>query len=126
MKYLYHIGCLFVLMISCQDNKNINTLLPDPLQAGWKGEKVCEVLEDNAKIRVLKCSFAPSVGHEQHQHVPHFGYTLAGSEFEITENNRSRQAEVPTGTYFAKDETTTHHIVNIGNRSAQFLIIEYK
>ena len=63
MKYLYHIGCLFVLMISCQDNKNINTLLPDPLQAGWKGEKVCEVLEDNAKIRVLKCSFAPSVGH---------------------------------------------------------------
>ncbi len=52
MKYLYHIGCLFVLMISCQDNKNINTLLPDPLQAGWKGEKVCEVLEDNAKIRV--------------------------------------------------------------------------
>jgi len=113
-------------MISCQDNKNINTLLPDPLQAGWKGEKVCEVLEDNAKIRVLKCSFAPSVGHEQHQHVPHFGYTLAGSEFEITENNRSRQLEVPTGTYFAKDETTTHHIVNIGNRSAQFLIIEYK
>ena len=44
----------------------------------------------------------------------------------ITENNSIRQLEVPTGTYFAKDETTTHHIINIGKRRAQFLIIEYK
>ena len=31
--------------------------IPDPLEAGWKGEKVCEVIEENDEIRILKCTF---------------------------------------------------------------------
>ena len=62
--------------------------LPDPLEAGWEGKKVCEVLEDTEKMRVLKCTFAPGVGHEKHYHNPHFGYTIKGGKFQITDERR--------------------------------------
>ncbi|WP_171817172.1 hypothetical protein [Winogradskyella sp. PG-2] len=44
--------------------------LPDPLEAGWNGQSVCEVLEDNQELRVLKCTFAPNIGHQKHHHNP--------------------------------------------------------
>ena len=59
----------FILIISC---KNKNTL-PDPLEAGWNNEAVCEVIDDNSNVRVLKCTFAPGIGHEKHYHNPLFG-----------------------------------------------------
>ena len=31
--------------------------LPDPLQAGWKGEKVCKVLVENESVRTLVAPF---------------------------------------------------------------------
>ena len=60
--------------------------LPDPLAAGWEGEKVCKVLKENSSIRVLECSFPPGFGHEKHFHAKHFGYTLKGSKFRITDH----------------------------------------
>ena len=54
--------------------------LPDPLAAGWRGEKVCELLQENEKLRALRCAFPPGVGHERHFHPPHFGYVLAGGK----------------------------------------------
>ena len=71
--------------------------LPDPLEAGWKGQAVCEVLQEDHTIRVLKCTFAPGVGHERHEHAPHFGYTLKGSTFKITDEKGTREVMVPTG-----------------------------
>jgi hypothetical protein len=38
--------------------------LPMALCAGWQGERVCEQLHEDAPIRVLRCTFAPGVGHE--------------------------------------------------------------
>jgi hypothetical protein len=70
------IVCLLLTM-SCKKAQT----LPDPLKAGWKGHKVCKIIEDNDVIRVLKCTFPPGVGHEKHRHKPHFGYTLSGSKF---------------------------------------------
>lgn len=102
------------------------TNLPDPLEAGWKGEKVCEVLSENEEMRILKCTFPPTVGHEKHKHAPHFGYTLKGSRFRITDENGSREVNVPSGYHFQKEEITTHEVENIGDSTAIFLIIEPK
>lgn len=100
--------------------------LPDPLEAGWQGKSVCKVLEENKNLRVLKCTFKPKVGHELHYHKPHFGYTLVGSKFKIKDTSGVREVNVPTGYSFSKDELTTHEVLNIGDSTAVFLIMEYK
>ena len=115
--------CILIIGLSSCKPK---TKLPDPLEAGWKGEKVCEVLKDNAKLRVLKCTFPPGVGHEKHYHNKHFGYTLAGSRFKIKDSKGTREVNVPTGSSFSKDERSSHEVLNIGDETAVFLIIEYK
>jgi hypothetical protein len=112
----------FLLIGSCNNQKSI----PDPLEAGWNGDAVCEVIEDNQKIRVLRCTFAPDVGHEKHYHNPHYGYTVAGSRFRIKDTTGIRELNVPTGYSFTKDEISTHEVLNIGDSTAVFLIIEYK
>ncbi len=113
---------VFLLIGSC-NNQNA---LPDPLEAGWDGTAVCEVVEDNVELRVLKCTFAPGVGHEKHYHNPHVGYTLAGGKFRITDSEGTREVDVPTGYSFSKDDVTSHEVLNIGNTTAVFLIMEYK
>jgi hypothetical protein len=111
-----------IVTLSCK-HKN---LLPDPLEAGWKGHAVCEVLEENKELRVLKCTFEPGVGHEKHFHDPHFGYTLAGGKFRITDTTGTREVDVPTGYGFSNDEFISHEVLNIGETTAVFLIMEYK
>lgn len=100
--------------------------LPDPLEAGWEGSSVCEVLENNSELRVLKCTFPPKVGHELHYHNPHFGYTLVGSKFKIKDSDGTREVNVPTGYSFSKTEISTHEVLNVGDSTAVFLIMEYK
>ena len=113
---------LLLLIVSCKEQ---NTL-PDPLEAGWNNKAVCEVLEENRKVRILKCTFEPGIGHEKHYHNPHYGYTLAGSRFKIKDTTGIRKVNVPTGYSFSKDEISTHEVLNIGDSTAVFLIIEYK
>ena len=113
---------IILFITSCKPKQ----ALPDPLEAGWKNQPVCEVLEDNAKQRILKCTFPPGVGHEKHYHNPHFGYTLKGSKFRITDQNGTKEIIVPTGSTFSKDKITWHEVLNIGDSTAVFLIIEPK
>jgi quercetin dioxygenase-like cupin family protein len=113
---------LVLFFISCKSDSS----LPDPLVAGWKGESVCELLEDNTSQRILKCTFAPGVGHERHFHLPHFGYTLSGSTFRIKDTTGTREIKVETGSYFNSKGTKWHEVLNIGDRTAIFLIIEPK
>jgi quercetin dioxygenase-like cupin family protein len=108
--------------VSC---KNENPL-SDPLQAGWNNKSVCEIVEDNPKIRVLKCTFAPGVGHERHFHAAHFGYTIKGSKFRIKDTTGTREVNVPTGTEFYNDGIQWHEVLNIGDSTAVFLIMEPK
>ena len=110
--------------IPSSDTVSLN--LPDPLEAGWEGKEVCEVVEENEEIRVLRCTFPPGVGHEKHYHDPHIGYTLSGGKFSITDDNGTREVDVPTGSNFSNDEITEHEVLNIGETTAEFLIIEHK
>ncbi|MEM8585055.1 MAG: cupin domain-containing protein [Bacteroidota bacterium] len=100
--------------------------LPDPLEAGWQGKSVCEVLVDNSAVRTLKCTFPPGVGHERHFHDAHFGYTLQGSRFRITDTTGTREVDVPTGYDFYNDGIEWHEVLNIGQDTAVFLIVEPK
>lgn len=115
-------GSIAFLLLACDSKK----ILPDPLQAGWEGSAVCEVLVDNKNVRTLKCVFPPGVGHERHYHAAHFGYTLAGSRFRITDTTGTRDVNVPTGYDFYNDGIDWHEVLNIGDSTAVFLIVEPK
>lgn len=112
---------MFVLLVTACREK---TGLPDPLEAGWNGQRVCEVLEENDSIRVLRCSFPPGVGHERHFHGPHFGYTLAGSTMRITDTTGTREVDVLAGSHFYSEGVDWHEVLNIGDSTAVFLIVE--
>lgn len=122
MRKFIAILCLLLTISSCKQKQT----LPDPYEAGWNGEKVCEILEDNKELRVLKCSFPAGVGHEKHYHDPHFGYTLVGGTFKIIDHESTREVTIPDGYSWKKDSITVHEVKNIGNNTAAFLIIEYK
>ncbi|WP_034057986.1 cupin domain-containing protein [Lacinutrix jangbogonensis] len=113
---------LVIVLFSCKPTQN----LPDPYEVGWNGEKVCEVLSETKKQRILKCVFPPNVGHEKHYHNPHFGYTLAGSTFQITDVKGIRNVPVKTGTNWSKTELSEHEVLNVGDSTAVFLIVESK
>jgi quercetin dioxygenase-like cupin family protein len=102
-------------------------VLPDPLEAGWQGESVCEKLHDDAKLRLLRCSFAPNVGHERHFHAPHVGYVIAGGRMRITDAIGTRTVDVPSGSVFSSPSGIEwHEVLNVGETTSIFLIYEYK
>lgn len=113
---------IFLCFVGCKKQQ----YLPDPLEAGWNNKSVCEVIEDNPKLRVLKCTFAPGVGHERHYHAAHFGYTIKGSKFRIKDTSGTKEINVPTGTEFYNDRIEWHEVLNIGDSTAVFLIMEPK
>ena len=100
--------------------------LPDPLEAGWKGASVCEALHEDAEQRVLRCAFPPGVGHERHYHDRHFGYALSGGTMRITDADGTDVVEVPTGSDFHSDGVEWHEVLNVGDSTAVFLIVEPK
>ena len=116
------LGFTLISFLNCKQSQK----LPDPLEAGWQGQTVCEVLEDNSELRLLRCTFPPNVGHEMHYHTPHTGYTLKGSKFKITNSEGTREVNVPTGYSFSNENITEHEVLNIGDSTAIFLIMEYK
>ncbi len=113
--------CL-ILTFSCKNTPD----LPDAHQAGWNGHPVSEIIHEDTAMRVLKCTFPPNVGHEKHYHVPHFGYTVAGSKFQITDEKGTRIVDVKTGSTFSKAELSVHEVLNVGDSTAVFLIYEPK
>jgi len=98
--------------------------LPDPLAAGWKGKSVCELLHKDSEQRVLRCTFPPDVGHERHYHVAHFGYAISGGRVQITDEKGVREVELATGSSYSSEGVAWHSIVNIGETTVIYLIVE--
>jgi quercetin dioxygenase-like cupin family protein len=97
------------------------------LCAGWQGERTCELLQEDAHIRVLRCSFPPGVGHEMHYHPPHFGYVLEGeSTMRITTSEGMTERPVRAGGSFSNDTEVRHEALNIGAETTTYLIVEKK
>ena len=123
---LFALFTAFACTPSSTNNASESTLLPDPLAAGWEGASVCEVVVDNERVRTLRCTFPPGVGHERHYHPAHVGHTVRGSRFRITDSTGTREVDVPTGYTFYNDTITWHEVLNVGKDTGVFLIIEPK
>ena len=100
--------------------------LPDPVTAGWQGETVCEVLREDAELRIFRCTFPPGVGHERHFHPRHFGYALSGGTMRITSESGTREVTLKTGSYFFSEGITWHEGLNVGDTTVSYLMIEPK
>lgn len=100
--------------------------LPHAFDAGWQGQKTCELLFEDDAVQVGKCVFPPGVGHEKHYHNPHFGYTLEGSTLRVIDDTGEREVVMKTGFTWSTDTVTMHEALNIGDTTASYLIVEPK
>lgn len=98
--------------------------LPHAFEAGWRGQKTCEVLYENASVRVARCEFPPGVGHEKHYHNPHFGYVLEGGTLRIVDDEGERVVTTSAGGTWKTSGITVHEAVNIGDRTTSYLVTE--
>jgi len=98
--------------------------LPDPLAAGWNGEPVCELLHEDAQQRILRCTFPPGVGHEKHFHKAHFGYVIAGGKMRIIDDSGEREVDLQADYSWTSDGISWHEVLNVGETTSVYLIIE--
>ena len=53
-------------------------------------------------------------------------YTLAGGKFRIKDTTGVREVDIPTGYDFYNEKVEWHEVLNIGETTAVFLIVEPK
>ena len=100
--------------------------LKGPLEAGWKGKDVCEMLSEDEQQQILRCTFPPGVGHEKHKHNSNFGYAISGGRMQIEDNKGTRIVNLETNSYFNSSGTDWHKVLNVGDTTVVYLIIESK
>ena len=115
--------CVLFLMVAMT---TLADALPDPVAAGWQGRSVCEVLREDAEVRIFRCVFPPGVGHERHFHPRHFGYALSGGTMRITSSAGTREVTLETGSSFSSEGIDWHEVVNIGDSVVSYLMVEPK
>ena len=125
MKKLSVVGLLLPVLLTA-NVANSDDSLADPLAALWQGKPVCERLHEDQKQRVLRCTFAPGVGHERHYHKAHFGYALAGGRMRLTDASGTREVELATDSDFSSAGTAWHEVLNVGETTVVYLIVEPK
>ena len=113
-----------VTLASCATPSGAEDMLPSALEAGWKGERVCTLQHQTETHRVLRCTFPPGVGHERHYHPKHYGYALSGGAMQLTSESGTRTATLETGSDYASDGVEWHEVVNVGETTVTYLIVE--
>ena len=98
--------------------------LPSALEAGWNGNRVCTLQHQTGTHRVLRCTFPPGVGHERHYHPAHYGYALSGGTMQLTSASGTRTATLETGSDYSSEGTEWHEVVNVGETTVTYLIVE--
>ena len=106
--------------------QSATTQVPDPLGAGWQGQETCEKLHEDAKMRILRCVFPPNVGHERHFHAPHFVYVLNGGKVRVTNSAGTQDVESKTGASRMSPAIEWHEVLNVGETTMSYLIVEPK
>ncbi len=126
MQQLVKAIVLIPFLFSASMDLSAKEALPGALEAGWKGEKVCELLHEDDMIRVLRCTFPPGVGHERHYHPAHFGYILKGGTMQMTDSSGESEFTGDANTSWQGEGVAWHQAVNIGDTTTQYLVVEKK
>jgi quercetin dioxygenase-like cupin family protein len=100
--------------------------LPHAFDAGWEGQKTCEILFEDDSVRVARCVFPPGIGHEKHYHNPHFGYVLETGSMQLTDSKGQREVTTKSGTNWSTTEVTVHEALNTGETTTSYLVVESK
>ena len=99
--------------------------LPEAFDAGWKGQKVCEVLYESETMRAARCTFPPGIGHEKHYHNPHFGYVLeGGTMLDKDAQGNEEVIQIVAGQTWSSSGIKVHQAVNMGDSTVSVLIVE--
>jgi len=123
--FYYRRGLLFGALLATNSLAQAPQL-PDPLAAGWQGQKTCEKMHEDESVRILRCVFPPGVGHERHFHAPGYTYTLASGKVRITDASGTRDAEVKAGAGRFSGPIAWHELLNVGESTVAFLVVEPK
>ena len=126
MRYFRNKSAAFagLLLGGCATATHGGEALPSALEAGWQGESVCTLQHQGETYRVLRCTFPPGVGHERHYHPAHYGYALSGGTMQLTSEGGTRTATLATGSDYASDGVEWHEVVNVGETTVTYLIVE--
>jgi quercetin dioxygenase-like cupin family protein len=99
---------------------------PDALSAEWQGTKPCEKLDEDAQVRILRCTFPTGGGQAKHSHPAQFSYVLSGGKLAIEDEKGTRQAEPKTGGSGVAAPIPWHAVKNVGDTTIVFLVVEKK
>ena len=123
-------GLLMVMLAACAARSaapaTADQPLPSAFEAGWKGQKVCEPLFENERLRAARCTFPPGIGHERHHHPPHWGYIVQGATMRITTATGTTDRVLKAGTNWWSDGIAWHEAINVGATTGVYVIIEPK
>jgi len=100
--------------------------LPHAFEAGWAGQKTCELLFEDGSMRVARCVFPPGTGHEKHYHNPHFGYVLESGSMRIVDSEGERVVNTEAAASWSSSAVTVHQVLNVGDTVSSYLIVEPK
>lgn len=109
---------------ACAITGSTGGALPSALEAGWDGKPVCELQHETQTHRVLRCTFAPGVGHEKHFHPAHYGYALSGGTMRLTDATGTRTVNLATGSHYSSEGTEWHEVINVGDTPVIYLMVE--
>jgi hypothetical protein len=98
--------------------------LPSALEAGWEGERTCQLMHETPTHRVLRYTSPPGVGHERHFHPPHFAYALSGGRMQINDAKGTRTVDLATGSSYSNPGIPWHEGLNVGETTVIYLIVE--
>lgn len=100
--------------------------IPDTFEAGWKGESVCEIIEENDTIRMFTCTYPSGGGQDKHYHDPYMGYIVQGGTLRSIGPNGTRESTSVTGQSFNSPGVKWHTLENIGDTTVIILGVESK
>ena len=99
---------------------------PDALSVEWQGEKPCEKLFEDAQIRIARCTFPPGAVHARHSHPGYVSYVLSGGKGRIQNEKGIQEFEAHADSYTNNFPVPWHELINTGDTTLRYLIIERK
>jgi mannose-6-phosphate isomerase-like protein (cupin superfamily) len=100
--------------------------VPDALSVEWNGHHPCEKLDEDAYIRVLRCTFKPGDVHVRHSHPASFGCAISGGHGQVVDSKGTREVETKDGQCFTNPPIPWHEFTNTGTTTIQYIIVEKK